>query len=100
MNYINGPLTAKMEPFDSFWEAPENIEKGYVTFGTFYRYNYLMHFPENKTANILIISCGPGYMVNLLNEEGYKNVLGIDSIEEKIPRIGATSPGPPPGMEA
>ena len=22
-------LTAKIEPFDSFWEAPEDIEKGY-----------------------------------------------------------------------
>ena len=84
MDYINGQFTAKMEAFDSFWEAPENVEKGYVTFGTFYRYNYLKHFPDDKTTNILVISCGPGYMVSLLNEEGYKNVLGIDSIEEKI----------------
>jgi len=84
MDYSDGQLTAKMEAFDSFWEAPENVEKGYVTFGTFYRHNYLKYFPTDKTTNILVISCGPGYMVNLLNEEGYKNVLGIDSIEEKI----------------
>jgi len=84
MDYSDSQLTAKMEAFDSFWEAPENVEKGYVTFGTFYRHNYLKHFPVDKNTNILVISCGPGYMVNLLNEEGYKNVLGIDSIEEKI----------------
>jgi SAM-dependent methyltransferase len=77
-------LTAKMEAFDSFWEAPENIEKGYSSFGSFYRKNYLRHFPDNKNSNILVISCGPGYMVKLLNEEGYRNVIGIDSIEEKI----------------
>jgi SAM-dependent methyltransferase len=76
--------TAKMEAFDSFWEAPENIDKGYLTFGTFYRHNYLKHFSDDKNANILVISCGPGYMVKLLNQEGYMNVLGIDSIEEKI----------------
>ena len=29
-------LTAKMEPFDSFWEGPTNIEKGYGTFYQFY----------------------------------------------------------------
>jgi hypothetical protein len=39
-------LTARIEPFDSFWEAPDNIEKGYAKFGTFYRHNYLKHFPE------------------------------------------------------
>ena len=49
-------LTAKMEAFDSFWEAPENIEKGYSSFGSFYRHNYLRHFPDNKDANILVIS--------------------------------------------
>jgi 2-polyprenyl-3-methyl-5-hydroxy-6-metoxy-1,4-benzoquinol methylase len=75
---------ATMEAFDSFWEAPENIEKGYYTFGRFYKYNYLKYFPENKNARILTISCGPGYLVDLLNKKGYNNVIGIDSIEEKI----------------
>ena len=77
-------LTAKMEAFDSFWEAPENIEKGYSSFGSFYRHNYLRYFPGDKDSKVLVISCGPGYMVNLLNKEGYRNVVGIDSIEEKI----------------
>jgi SAM-dependent methyltransferase len=77
-------LTAKIEPFDSFWEAPENIEKGYSAFFKFYKRNYLKYVPSNKQSRILIISCGPGYFVNLLTKEGYTNVLGIDSFPEKV----------------
>jgi 2-polyprenyl-3-methyl-5-hydroxy-6-metoxy-1,4-benzoquinol methylase len=77
-------LAARIEPFDTFWEAPKDIQKGFVTFVTFYRHNYLKHLPENKEARILVISCGPGYFVQLLSQEGYRNVLGIDSDPEKI----------------
>jgi 2-polyprenyl-3-methyl-5-hydroxy-6-metoxy-1,4-benzoquinol methylase len=77
-------LTAKIEPFDSFWEAPEDIEKGYASFYQFYKHNYLKHMPSDKESSILVISCGPGYFVNLLNKEGYRNVLGIDSNADKI----------------
>jgi SAM-dependent methyltransferase len=77
-------LTAKIEPFDSFWEGPENVEKGYRSFYLFYKYNYLKYVPQNKDAKILVISCGPGYFVNMLSKEGYTNVLGIDSFPEKV----------------
>jgi SAM-dependent methyltransferase len=77
-------LTAKIEPFDTFWEAPKDIQKGFVTFVTFYRRNYLKWLPVNKEARILVVSCGPGYFVHLLTQEGYRNVLGIDSDPEKI----------------
>lgn len=77
-------LTAKTEPFDSFWEAPPDIEKGFRTFGRFYEHNYLEHLPANLDARILVISCGPGYLVKLLVERGYRNVTGIDSDHEKI----------------
>jgi nucleoside-diphosphate-sugar epimerase/2-polyprenyl-3-methyl-5-hydroxy-6-metoxy-1,4-benzoquinol methylase len=77
-------LSARMERFDSFWEGPEEIEKGYRTLGQFYRVNYLKYVPADRASRILVISCGPGYFVNLLNEEGYTNVLGIDSDAEKI----------------
>jgi len=80
----NFELTARIEPFDSFWEAPEDIEKGFASFGQFYKHNYLKHFPSEKQAKILVISCGPGYMVNLLNQNGYTSVFGIDSIPQKI----------------
>jgi 2-polyprenyl-3-methyl-5-hydroxy-6-metoxy-1,4-benzoquinol methylase len=77
-------LTAQIEPFDSFWEAPEDIEKGYASFYQFYKYNYLKYVPSNTESKILVISCGPGYFVNLLNKEGYRNVLGIDSNADKV----------------
>jgi 2-polyprenyl-3-methyl-5-hydroxy-6-metoxy-1,4-benzoquinol methylase len=80
----NVELTAKMEPFDSFWEAPEDIERGYYTFARYYKHNYLKYLPQDKDANILAISCGPGYFVNLLTKEGYSNVLGIDSDPLKV----------------
>ena len=77
-------LTAKIEPFDSFWEAPKNIEKGYASFYQFYKSNYLPYIPANKTSSILVVSCGPGYFVNLLTKEGYTNILGIDSDPIKV----------------
>jgi SAM-dependent methyltransferase len=77
-------LTALMEPFDSFWEAPHDIEKGYNSFGRFYKHNYRKHLPEDRDSRILVVSCGPGYFVNLLRQLGYQNVLGIDSFPDKI----------------
>jgi SAM-dependent methyltransferase len=77
-------LAARIEPFDSYWQAPEDVEAGYRRFSAYYRHNYLAHMPERKDASILVISCGPGYLVDLLKSEGYVNVLGIDSDEEKI----------------
>ena len=77
-------LTARIEPFDSFWEAPRDIEKGYDSFARFYAHNYLPHVPDRKDASILVISCGPGYFVNLLRDRGYTGVEGIDSAPEKI----------------
>jgi 2-polyprenyl-3-methyl-5-hydroxy-6-metoxy-1,4-benzoquinol methylase len=73
-----------MEPFDSFWEAPDDLEKGYKTLYQFYKHNYLKHLPPNQNARILVVSCGPGYFVNMLSKEGYTNVLGIDSDPQKV----------------
>lgn len=77
-------LTAKMEPFDSFWEGPENVEKGYTTVFEFYRRNYLSHVPSDRDAAILVISCGPGYFVDMLVRHGYRHVAGIDSDPVKV----------------
>lgn len=77
-------LTARAEPFDSFWEAPDDVGKGYDTFATFYRYNYLERLPSDRDAKILVISCGYGYLVQLLADEGYREVTGIDSRHEKV----------------
>jgi len=77
-------LSAKMEQFDSFWEAPHNIDKGYASFGKFYNYNYIKYIPQDRDSSILIISCGPGYFSHELRRVGYKNILGIDSDPEKV----------------
>lgn len=77
-------LSARLEPFDSYWQAPKDVERGYKSFYQYYRYNILPHVPEDRDANILVISAGPGYLIKLLNERGYKNVLGIDSDPEKV----------------
>jgi 2-polyprenyl-3-methyl-5-hydroxy-6-metoxy-1,4-benzoquinol methylase len=77
-------LSARIEPFDSYWQAPRDVEKGYTAFYQYYKHNFLPHVPLNKEARILVVSCGPGYLVNLLNQQGYTNVLGIDSDSAKI----------------
>ena len=87
----NSALRARLEPFDSYWQAPEDVEAGYGTFYAYYKANYLPHMPENRQASILVVSCGPGYLVNTLIKHGYTNVTGIDSDTEKIAH--ATSHG-------
>ena len=77
-------LEAKIEPFDTFWEAPEDMGEGYSAFGQFYRANYLEYVPSDRNAKLLVVSCGPGYFVNLLIDEGYSRVLGIDSDPAKL----------------
>jgi SAM-dependent methyltransferase len=77
-------LAARLEPFDSYWQAPADVEKGYARFAAYYQANYLPHLPADRQARILVVSCGPGYLVSLLRAQGYRNVLGIDSDPEKI----------------
>jgi SAM-dependent methyltransferase len=78
------PLAARLEPFDSYWQAPQDPEKGFRSFTAYYRANYLPHLPPDRDANILVVSCGPGYLVNMLRERGYRRVLGIDSDAAKV----------------
>jgi SAM-dependent methyltransferase len=77
-------LTARLEPFDSYWQAPEDVESGYSSFAAYYRANYLEHMPGDRSARILVISCGPGYLVDVLIRAGYQNVRGIDSDPAKV----------------
>lgn len=80
----NRGLSAKLEPFDSYWQAPEDVDAGYDSFYAYYKANYIPHIPVDRDAKILVISCGPGYLVNTLNRHGYKNVIGIDSDGSKV----------------
>lgn len=77
-------LSARTEAFDSFWEGPDDVEAGYSSFGKFYRANYARYLPDDRSARILVVSCGPGYFVNVLADMGYTRVLGIDSDPEKV----------------
>jgi SAM-dependent methyltransferase len=77
-------LSARLEPFDSYWQAPADVERGYSSFLAYYRANYMRHLPADRAAKILVISCGPGYLVNMLAQAGYTNVHGIDSDPEKV----------------
>ncbi len=77
-------LTARLEPFDSYWQAPADVDKGYAKFAAYYRTNYLPHLPADRSCRILVLSCGPGYLVSLLQQAGYTNVFGVDSDPEKI----------------
>lgn len=77
-------LSARLEPFDSYWQAPDDVEAGYRSFYHYYKANFLPHIPGARDAQVLVVSCGPGYLVNLLVEQGYSNVVGIDSDPEKV----------------
>ena len=77
-------LSARLEPFDTFWQAPKDLESGFDSFAVYYRANYLPRLPKDRAARILCISCGPGYLVDLLRSEGYTDVLGLDSDAKMI----------------
>ena len=77
-------LTAKIEPFDTFWEAPEDVEKGFKSFGCFYKSNYLKYLPVEKNSSILVVSCGPGYFVNLLDNFPVCPMLKVRPEREKM----------------
>lgn len=77
-------LAARLEPFDSYWQAPKDVEGGFKSFTAYYKANYLSHLPENRDARILVVSCGPGYLLNALAQAGYRNVTGIDSDPAKV----------------
>ena len=81
---IDQELAAQIEPFDTFWEAPADVEKGFAKFAKFYKRNYFKHMPSDRSARTLVISCGTGYMVEFMRNEGYTDVLGVDSDPDKI----------------
>lgn len=77
-------FAARLEPFDSYWQAPKDVESGYRSFRAYYRANYLSRLPADRAARILVVSCGPGYLLDLLAREGFANAFGIDSDPAKI----------------
>lgn len=76
--------SARLEAFDSFWQGPEDVEKGYRSWPPYYRANIVPRLPERRDARILCVSAGPGYLVQVLTDLGYTDVLGIDSDPAKV----------------
>jgi SAM-dependent methyltransferase len=85
--FDDATLASKLEPFDSYWQAPDDIDAGYDKFASYYQANVLPHLPptppEGEALPMLVVSCGPGYLVNLLKDRGYTDVIGIDSDPDK-----------------
>ncbi len=77
-------MSARIEPFDSYWQAPDDVEAGYAKFAAYYRVNVVPHMPAVRDKRILVVSCGAGYLLNELRDQGYHNVSGIDSDPEKV----------------
>jgi SAM-dependent methyltransferase len=77
-------FSARAEPFDSYWQGTRDLAKGFRDFEIYYRANYLPRLPRDRQSSILVLSCGPGYLVNALQHAGYGRVLGIDSDPVKV----------------
>ena len=82
-------LAARLEPFDSYWQAPQDVASGYRSFNAYYRANYLRHLPADRNARILVVSCGPGYLVNLLRGAGIHRVGGLRHRQGRRPAVPA-----------
>jgi hypothetical protein len=80
---VDKTLAAQIEPFDTFWEAPADIDKGYGSFGKFYKRNYGKYLPADKHVRTLVISCGAGYLLKLMQGGRYTDIVGIDSTPPK-----------------
>lgn len=78
------PFRARHFPWSTFCEGIADIEKGYTYYPRLYKRNFGKHLPDLKSAKILVVSAGPGYFVDYLNQSGYVDVLGIDSDPEKV----------------
>ena len=77
-------FAARCEPFDTYWQGSRNLARDYESFRKYYKANYLPRLPQDRSCAILVMSCGPGYLVNALVQAGYHNVHGIDSDPGKI----------------
>jgi 2-polyprenyl-3-methyl-5-hydroxy-6-metoxy-1,4-benzoquinol methylase len=77
-------LTGTISPWTTFCEGMTDIEKGYSYYLRQYKRNYSKLLPSDTSANILVVSAGPGYFVMFLNNLGFNNVLGIDTDPARV----------------
>jgi 2-polyprenyl-3-methyl-5-hydroxy-6-metoxy-1,4-benzoquinol methylase len=77
-------LRGTISPWTTFSEGMADVERGYSYYPKQYKRNYSRHLPDDKNANILVASAGPGYFVAFLNDLGYEHVLGIDTDPARV----------------
>ena len=77
--YLGYELAAQIEPFDSFWAGPQDIEKAYTRLYAFYPHNYVKHFPADRQARLLLTSCRPRHILHPLHRARYQHLFGLDS---------------------
>ncbi len=61
-----------------------NSESKKSFFEKHYSKYYKKHFPKNDNSNILEIGCNKGYLLRVLEDEGYKSLQGIDLSHEDL----------------
>lgn len=62
---------------------PGNREE-FEIFLRYFKKNYSRFLPKDRNASILDIGCGMGHFLYFLQQEAYKNVVGIDLSEENV----------------
>lgn len=59
-------------------------ESAFKQYARTYAQIYSRFLPQNRSAKILDVGCGPGYFVYALKTMGYTNVEGIDTSEQQV----------------
>jgi 2-polyprenyl-3-methyl-5-hydroxy-6-metoxy-1,4-benzoquinol methylase len=82
-------MSYKKELFDKYHSIhgkiiDSNTEDKILFFNKYYKKYYKRYFPTNKNSKILEIGCNKGYLLNVLESEGYTNIHGLDLSHEDL----------------
>ena len=62
----------------------QNLHKDYLIHQRYFKKNYQKFLPPNKDAKILDAGCGLGHFLFFAEQNGYKDVTGIDVSKELV----------------
>jgi len=62
----------------------QNLSKEYPRRKRLYDFNYKSLLPESPMFKIAELGCGPGFFLKYLEENGYKNCIGVDRSPQQI----------------
>jgi len=66
------------------YSEKKDIQEEFCYRSKIYDLNYKRLLPDNKDSKILELGCGPGYFLKYLENNGYKNCMGVDWSEQQI----------------